>query len=83
MRKSRLLRPISEPPLHLPTWQWPSDLNGRMETFRIGVDVKQELRQGSAGAVDHALGKTGVEKRRIIRLQPGSWHSRECEVEGG
>jgi hypothetical protein len=30
-----------------------------METFRIGVDVKEELRQGSAGAVDHALGKPG------------------------
>jgi hypothetical protein len=30
-----------------------------METFRIGVEVKQKLRQGNAGAVDHALGIPG------------------------
>src|ERR1700684_3206451 len=54
MRKSRLLKPISEPLFHLPKWPWPPHLNGRMKTFRIGVDVEQELRQGSAGAVDHA-----------------------------
>jgi len=45
-----------------------------MKTFQIGVDVEQELRPGAS---DYALRKTGVEKWRTIRLQPGSWHSRE------
>jgi hypothetical protein len=30
-----------------------------MGTFRIGVEVEQELRQGSAGAIDLALGEPG------------------------